>query len=188
MDNAAELTAVELPQPFGLPVQKLSPQSAPVDEAMLSECVKLGLAAIRAHYPRVPVEESEDIVQELVVIYLTSPERIKQPMPWFFVCARRRAQKYLINQHQTIPIPESLPLAQSEWEMNFMTRQMLRSLRGDSRTLMSRIFVAGFTVREIAAAEGCTPQAVYLRLAQDMKRLRCRMNPARPAPLVNKLQ
>ena len=155
------------------------PQSvAPLcDEARLRDCLRIGLAAIRARYPGFPTGDAEDIVQELAVAYLEDPLRVRVPEAWFFACAVRRAERFLRGRRRSAPLHKGLPAADPDWESRFVAWRLLLTLRPESRALLCRLFIAGFSAREIAAAKGCTPQAIYLRAAKDLKRLLARARP-----------
>ena len=146
--------------------------ASPCDEDLLRECVRVGLAAIRSRYSRVPLADAEDIVQDLVVSYLECPERIKVPEAWFFACAARRAHRFLLSRRMIVPIPPDLAARETGWEARFISRQLLLSRRAVSRVLLGRLFIAGFTAREIARAETCTTRSVEQHAAKLLKVLR----------------
>ena len=152
------------------------PARANSDEALLRECVRIGLAAIRSRFPRFSPEDAEDIVQELVVVYLETRDTVRVPEDWFSICAARRAKRFLLSRREAVPLRLEQPIAKTNWEAQFISRQLLLTMHEDSRKLLGRLFIAGFTVREIANAENHSQRSVRRHLAKSLNLLCARLD------------
>ena len=107
--------------------------------------------------------------------YLENRARVRVTEAWFFACAIRHAQRFLLSRRMTETIPADMPVPETGWEQRFISRQLLLPRRANSRTLLGRLFIAGFSAREIAAADHCTPRSVEPHAAKLLNKLRARI-------------
>ena len=147
------------------------------DDDPLRAGLRAALSAIQASHPRLSPQDTEDIMQELAVLYLENPTGVRNPEAWFSFCALRRARKLLSEYRLHLPIDETHLADPEDREAEFLARKLLATLNEDSRRLLIRLYIAGFTLREIATAEGRSLRSVQRQLARALDLLRARYAP-----------
>jgi len=142
------------------------------EEKLLSRCIRLALSALENSYPCLSVQDAEDIVQDLVVAYLESWGQVKNPKLWFPACATRRANRVLLKGRRPLPLTRRLSSSGQYDATQFLSMRPFMNLRPESRTLLSRLFVEGFTLVEIAKTENRSLRSMQRRARKSLEALR----------------
>lgn len=124
-----------------------------------------------------PVEDAEDLFQELAVSYWAQHDRIKSPEVWFFVCARRKAHRFVLRRRrqQTDP-PDTLVTLQapSRHPDTQTIQQVFFSLSAHCRRLLGCLVMEEWTVDELAAATRRKPRDLISMGSRCIKSLSTR--------------
>ncbi len=138
---------------------------------------------------RVPVQEADDIVQDVFLHALGKLRGLREPEaigPWLATIARNFSVRFHRRRRRTAPLPDD-PVATPEAEGCESTAHeaaaalaaIRRLPQAYQETLILRL-VEGLTGPQIAAGTGLTPGSVRVNLHRGMKLLRRELPEDRP--------
>lgn len=118
--------------------------------------------------------EAEDVVQESFARLFLNLESIRSLKPWLFQVAVNLARQVL-RRRRTPPAPQVA--APADPELREIIDLALQELPDKTRIAFVLREMGGLTTDEVAAAEGCSVEAVRQRIVDARRRLREALGP-----------
>lgn len=157
-------------------------ESFPADDAIeeILSRVEARAKTIFARF-RIPAQDSEDVFQQTVLVYLMRESEIHDPEAWMIATLRQRCLMYWRSRRRQLyeavdavlleAVPDGAPGAAEQALMRRDLRGALACISGRCRTLLGARYALGDEPAAAAARLGYKPSGVYKLLERCLSAL-----------------